>query len=371
MEFSDYVHVVQDKERLGADHFAHLCIAPLKKASVWEIATKSGLHTHENLEFACTQIERIIEKGGLFFTFNVQGNIVLTSYASTGTGLAGKHCENGGIPLPFKEGIKIYTPEFIVRSAQEIMHYSRILEPYPLGFVCALWVRVNETESHASECCKGKLEHFRKLRDDWLWSAQCQAIDDYLKEATPYKRVVQKIACFDLGALDEDQHFLQHVVAARFRDVLQELNAGGIDEFKVEFALVAQCRQYCDNCKTILKELLGTDVLENQRALLAVDDHTFIMLGKPCNDAISPAAVSMNNDSGGPAAIFSTQIVNDRDPHCFFQELNLDLNPTSPLLRQWFQQCGNGPSLHFYRNGNVPGSEAFDDLGIVLHWREH
>jgi hypothetical protein len=27
--------------------------------------------------------------------------------------------------------------------------------------------------------------------------------------------------------------------------------------------------------------------------------------------------------------------------------------------------------LHFYRTGNVPGSEAFDDLGIVLHWREH
>jgi hypothetical protein len=257
------------------------------------------------------------------------------------------------------------------------MHCTRPLNLYPQGFQCALWVRM-ESRPDPQPCCEGQLEHFRTLKSAWENSAQCRQIVAYLENNLARKREVKNIACFDLGALEfqDKRCFLKHVVAAKFRDVIQVFNDKPI-------GLVAQCREYCNNCKAILKELLSVDVLKNHRALLGVNKHTLVVLGESPQDAISQAAVSMNLDiegglnaegnlnTKGPAAMLRTEIEDNgsakKDDAEMFSN-NAILDPSSPLLWEWKKQCPKPADFH--DQGQQPELKAFGHRGMKLYWRE-
>jgi hypothetical protein len=369
---NEWVSFVHDGTRHAPNSFEFIGIKPLKKSDVWTIASQKGLHTREGLSLAIEQIEQILgnEDGTPFKTASVCGEQVSTTMDYEGYRppvYYGKNMPRGAILPQVTESQPglIHRPQLIVRSAQEIMHCTRPLDPYPQGFQCALWVTHDTKDIYfkPQQCCEGQLEHFWKLKNDWENSAQCKQIVAYLNENIREKRVVHSIACFDLGPLEfqDERCFLRHVVAAKFRDVIEGWNDLGSVE------LVAQCREYCDNCKTILKELLNMDVLENQRALLDVDKHTLVMLGESPQNAISQAVVSMNLDiegglnaegdlnTKGPAAMLRTEIEDNgsakKDDAEMFSN-NAILDPSSPLLWEWKKQCPK--PADFYDQGQQP-----------------
>jgi hypothetical protein len=101
--------------------------------TIWENASKNGLHTRGNLASACVQLEMIRERGGPSFTFDVLGNKISTTYDPGGRNVFAPSDviswtnRQGVFPLAFDVGGYTYTPQLIVRSAQDIIHHFREL----------------------------------------------------------------------------------------------------------------------------------------------------------------------------------------------------------------------------------------------------
>jgi hypothetical protein len=187
MSENKYVQIVQYNVKLSSNCLQGMCIKPLKKADVWEIANQRGLHTRKNLASTCIQFVKILKEGKPFVTFDVRGNEISTAYEIGLTKdfvpatLVGRIKKQGDIPPTYtvnestSENAWVCTPELVIRSGQKTMHCTRSMDPYPQGFQCALWVRhdVKPLESQPTQCCERRLEHLKKLKDDWEKSAQC------------------------------------------------------------------------------------------------------------------------------------------------------------------------------------------------------
>jgi hypothetical protein len=77
----EWVSLLFRGERHPSNSFKWINIQLLKKSDVWDIASREGLHTREDLQLAIEQIEQILENenGALFEAATVTGKEVSTT----------------------------------------------------------------------------------------------------------------------------------------------------------------------------------------------------------------------------------------------------------------------------------------------------
>jgi hypothetical protein len=204
---------------------------------IWEVLETDGAHKRDLLKVGLRQQESIRKHGGSFETEDIFGKKVSTDeypkiHEQGGLVLQRGHFPTSrqftilpGRPDGITPGDYFEEPTIILRPAQEIVapNLMRML-PYPNGEHCGIWMALSSERlpKEKKVCCENiKTEHFSKLQEEWKKTKLCSILVQFLTENAHKMRFIDGVSIFALGALYDDQNFLQHVAAATIRDTIQ------------------------------------------------------------------------------------------------------------------------------------------------------
>lgn len=181
-------------------------------------------------------------------------------------------------------------------------------------------VRVADADSATppEECClkPKRQEDYAEWTKEWKNSPFYFSFMDKFVSKARLMTEVKSVACFGLGELKQDTdrspydhiiaNYLQHIVALEIRNWLafkQKMEPKNIP-------IYAQDPKYCTNCKDILENELGFQVVEGNSGFLNVDGNTFVVTSAP-TVPVRQIVGDLTKGVGGPAGFLCQPIDGD------------------------------------------------------------
>lgn len=353
--------------------------------AAWQFIEANGFIDWTLLEPAIEQRNHIRKLGGSFTTKDIHGNQVSTSDGLiVAPEFSRRVVQPGHFPADYEEDGFRHTVDVELQPAQIYDFDHKPLPPYPYPYFypnhsrCGIWIR--SRREVPEQCVSGKLstESLQDLQTSWKQSKLYHKLVQDVEKIAHNMRSVNSIVCFGLyrvglGIKEWDITFQRHLVAVAIRDTLETFRSARQGSC-APIQIFAQDLRYCEDCESILKNLLGITVVEPPAGFLHVDENTFVITDNLVgNFDTCQWTLDKTRKVGGPAALLCDPVEDDGRGGRNVRPLY-----SSPQLLRWTKECeeaGRVLALNSdYISDDETDLEGLETLfamrnGKKLYWR--